>query len=85
MGTCPVVYGFSNPTDNRKFVGKHARWDGRKGRSGCKNGLKGAPALAAAAHLPPPDEEREPRMSDLIRGEASFGENVPRRPRRVLA
>lgn len=80
MGTCPVAYRFSNPTNNRKFMGKDTRWDGRKGQSRRKNGLKGAPALAATAHLAPSDKEREPWMSDLIRGETSFGEDVTRRP-----
>lgn len=31
MGTCPVAHRFSNPTNNRKFMGKHTRWDDRKG------------------------------------------------------
>lgn len=85
MGTCPVAYRFSNPANNGKFMGKHTRWNGRKGWSRCKNGLKGASALAAATHLPPSNEEREPWMSDLIRGETSFGEDVTWRSCWMLA
>lgn len=85
MGACPVAHGFPNPANNGKFVGKHARGDdGEGGRRG-ENGLKGASALAAAAHLPPSDEEREARMAHLIRSKASFGKQVARQPRRVLA
>ena len=79
MGTRPAAHRFAHPADDGQFVGVGTRCDGREGWSRGKSGLEGAAALATATHLPPADEEGEHGKSRLRRGEASFGENVPRR------
>lgn len=79
MGTTPSPYGSAHSANDRKFVGVGTGWDSRRGWRRSKTGLEGAAALAAAAHLPPADEEGEGRGSGLRRGEPSLGEHVTRK------
>lgn len=78
MGTRPAPYRFPHPADDGQFVSVGTWRDGGKRRSRGERGLEGTATLAAATHLPPADEEGEDWRAGLRRGEARFGENIPR-------